>query len=1600
MVNPHIDELSMMTYLSQYPDAKLKDGAPINKKKLKKPDPNKVKVYGPGLQEHGLDTNIPSADFTVDPRGAGDGKVAVNVTGPEGPVECVVEQKRNGTFNCSYVPTVEGDYTVNVEFGTYPVGKSPYKVSVTPGVDATACVAYGPGVEGTDLRASSPTEFWVETEGAGDGELVIVVRGPKVSIPSKDIVVKKESDDKYHAEYTPTQAGPHTIEVTFSGLHIRDSPFKVRVGSDRPDASKCRAEGPGVEGTDVEINKETWFDVHTKGAGRGDLSVNIKGPHGTIEAQRSEKERGVDHFTYTPTDGGEHVITVKFGGEQIPGSRFKVQVEPPTDASKCVAFGPGLAPQGVRVNDPAKFTVRTKDAGRGDVDVKITGPNGEVPFKVEESPYTYNYTYQASEPGDYSVDVTFAGEHIPNSPFPVAITDANKVKITGPGMNGECLPVNKPLVYAVDARGAGPGELKAIVQDRGSLKQTTDDQTDSASGPVVTSNGDGTYNVEYTPTGPGLKKMNVTFGETPIPNTPLPLNLFDPSQVKAYGPGLEDGNKSDEQTHFMVDMRTAGEGQFEVSVEGPANTPITIKDQANNIVKCEYTPSVPGDYTINVQYEGVHAPNSPFQVKVRPSTDSSAVKAYGPGLESGLTTDMWAEFFVDYKDAGDGEPQVKINGPGGGEKFEEEQAEDGLRKYRYYIDPDEAGDYKIEIDFADEPIPESPYNVHVNWKTDPSRVKAFGPGLEGGNVGEWTDFKLDMSQAGEGGLNIQIEGPCEAQVQVEEKDDGTATVKYLPEKEGEYKVNITFAEESIPGAPFTPLFVPETDATKVQAYGPGLQHDGVKVGDPGDFVIDTRAAGAGAVDVAIDGPYWRGREPTPTSHTPSPGAQQQPSVSPVGGERPRSSRSRSRGSMSAAAKPKITSNKDDTYDVVYNPRKVGTYKINVYFADQALPKSPFEVNICDPTKVVVTGPGVKDDDDTSDTVPVISVSNKEPLVWTVDCTEAGPGTLEAVLVGTDGKKDVQVTESEEDVYTVTYDAEKTGRHRLTLKYANNEVRQSPINFSLSDASRVKVSGAGLEGGRIGNEITVDLDTSEAGEGSLAISLAGPTQTNMTCDDHGDNKATLKFTPDTAGEYKLEVKFGDEDVPGSIFSIPIIDPSKCKASGSGVTGDGAKVGGPAEVIVDTRESGPAPVEATVTHPSGEKTTVELTPTDEEGVFSGEYLPKEPGHYDLEVKFADEELKDSPFRVPICDPSVVRLEGPGLEIAVKDVQNVIDVFTENAGPGEVGAEIESVNKNAPPVEVFVTEVDDNHYQVRYTPNDTSDVEVVVTYGGHPVEEKRTVPVCDTAKVIVDGPGVESGVLANKETHFTVDATEAGPSDLVVNVKDSEGEPIQTTITELEPRKWQVNYTPDKSGTHVVNVQYGTQDIQGSPFYVEVCDPDAVKAYGPGLEKATANQEAKFTIDASKAGEGSLGVNITGPSDCAIECKEVEDGMYEVSYVAPRPGVYAVDVKFADQEIPNNPFEVRCERPPPDASKCIVHGIEQPGSFTVDCRDAGGSGLLEVGVSGAYVPVEFVSVKHNGDYTFSISYDIPEPGETIISVKWHDQHLTGSPFTVVTK
>ena len=51
------------------------------------------------------------------------------------------------TYHVYYVPSKEDNYAIPVKFAGEPVPKSPFKIDIKPGSDASKCKAYGPGLE-------------------------------------------------------------------------------------------------------------------------------------------------------------------------------------------------------------------------------------------------------------------------------------------------------------------------------------------------------------------------------------------------------------------------------------------------------------------------------------------------------------------------------------------------------------------------------------------------------------------------------------------------------------------------------------------------------------------------------------------------------------------------------------------------------------------------------------------------------------------------------------------------------------------------------------------------------------------------------------------------------------------------------------------------------------------------------------------------------------------------------------------------------------------------------------------------------------------------------------------------------------------------------------------------------------------------------------------------------------------------------------------------------------------------------------------------------------------------------------------------------------
>lgn len=143
--------------------------------------------------------------------------------------------------------------------------------------------------------------------------------------------------------------------------------------------------------------------------------------------------------------------------------------------------------------------------------------------------------------------------------------------------------------------------------------------------------------------------------------------------------------------------------------------------------------------------------------------------------------------------------------------------------------PFELGPHEVDVCYGSQPVPQSPFKVDV-VPEGAAKVKAYGPGLEKGTAFTPATFTIDTRECtAPGELGINVDGPMECQIDVKEKPDGTIDVSYLPEKPGQYNIDVTYGGEKIPKSPFKPKIEPgkpSKDLSGVKVYGPGVDKAG------------------------------------------------------------------------------------------------------------------------------------------------------------------------------------------------------------------------------------------------------------------------------------------------------------------------------------------------------------------------------------------------------------------------------------------------------------------------------------------------------------------------------------------------------------------------------------------------------------------------------------------------------------------------------------------------------------------------------------------------------------------------------------------------------
>ncbi|XP_027898786.1 filamin-C-like isoform X2 [Xiphophorus couchianus] len=1576
IVDPDVDEHSVMTYLSQFPKAKLKPGAPLKPKQL---FPDKVKAYGPGIEPHGNKVLQPAV-FTVETLEAGSGEVLVFVEDPEGHKEeakVKPNKNKNGTYTVTYLPKVEGVHKVKVLFAGQDIDKSPYSVNVAKAMgDPSKVHARGPGLDATGNVANKPTYFDIYTAGAGTGDISVVIVDSQGKKDTVELILENKGDSVFRCTYRPVLEGPHAIHVLFAGQEIPKSPFNVNI-AEAINPNACRATGRGLQPKGLRVKEVADFKVFTKGAGSGALNVSVKGPTGAEEQVKvRDAGNGVYECEYYPLTPGKYTVSITWGGQPIARSPFEVEVGVEAGFQKVRAWGPGLKTG--MVGKSADFVVEAIGTEVGTLGFSIEGPSQAKIECDDKGDGSCDVRYWPTEPGDYAVHVICDDEDIKDSPFMAHILPAvndifpENVKAYGPGLQPTGVIVNKSTEFTIDARMAGKGHLKIYAQDAEGCTFNI----------KITDRGDSTFVCAYTPVKPIKHTIIITWGEANVPNSPFRVLVGEgchPDKVKVYGPGVEKtGLKANEPTYFTVDCSEAGQGDISIGIKcapgvvGPAEADIDfdIIKNDNDTFTVKYTPPGPGRYTIMVLFADQEIPISPFKVKVDPCHDAGKVRAEGPGLnKTGVEVGNPTHFTIYTKGAGKAKPEVHFAASGPGEAVRDFEIIDN-HDYSYTVKYTalQQGNMAISVTHGGDPIPKSPFHITVAPALDIGKVKVEGLDTKV-EVGRDQEFTVNTKGAGgQGNVGVKMTSPSGRPIPCKLESDkakNTHGVKYIPPEEGQYKVDVTYDGNPVLGSPFGVEAVMPADPSKVRAFGPGLQ--GGIVGKPAPFTIDTKGAGAGGLGLTVEGP--------------------------------------------CEAKIECQDNGDGTCSVAYLPTEAGEYAINILYAERHIPGSPFKAAVrpaFDPSKVTASGPGLE------------KAKAGEPAAFTVDCTRAGDAELTIEIVSETGvKAEVHIQKTSEGTFSVTYIPSFHGTHTITIKYGGHAIPYFPKVLQVEpsvDTSGVHVYGPGVEPRGVLREVTthfiVDARAlSKAGGNRVKVRVVNPSGSNTDTyiTDKADGTYRVEYTAFEDGMHLIEVLYDGAPAPKSPFRVFVVegcDPTRVRAFGPGL--EGGITNRPNCFTVETRGAGTGGLGLTIEGASEAKISCK---DNKDGSCSVEYVPFTPGDYDVNINYGGQPIPGSPFRVPVkdpVDPTKVKCSGPGLGAGVRaHVPQTFTVDCTQAGQAPLDVKLYGPTGTVEPM--GVKNNGDGTHTVHYTPAQDGPYTVAVKYADQEVPHSpfkvMSQPGHDASKVRASGPGLDTkGVSASLPVEFTIDARDAGEGLLTVQILDPEGKPKNATIQDNRDGTYTVSYVPDSTGPYTITIKYGGDEIPYSPYRIQSLPTgDASKCRltvsigGHGvssLQKLQTSEDTVITVDAKAAGKGKVTCKVLTPQGMELDMDVVEnhDGTFDIYYTAPEPGKYVITIRFGGENIPKSPFHVVASNEPV-VPRDPVDPLFRPVNFLVPFTPQQGEITGEVRMPSGKTARPHIT--DNKDGTITIKYQPTERGLHEMDIKYDGNHIPGSPL-----
>ncbi|XP_076100089.1 filamin-B-like isoform X3 [Mytilus galloprovincialis] len=1272
----------------------------------------------------------------------------------------------------------------------------------------------------------------------------------------------------------------------------------------------------------VYVGLESNFSVRIEddNVSPSDVRAEIKGPDSSPNVRLSWTG-SIGDGLFTPEETGVHRLSVFCNNQLILGC--PVTFKSMADRSRISFTSVESCPVGMIT----ELKVDSSGAGQGDVRVEAQSPGGRIQNLTAVYRHgQYIVNFSPSEAGVWNLSVLYDGEHISGSPYSVVVYDPASVRVYG--LEGGI--VGSDLTFHADHSSAGDGDLDVNILYEGSRVPAN-----------VTEDSRGVNRINFTPQGAGIYKVHVNFNSTEVKGSPYMVEIFGGGRATVSGDGLSlvPLNKT---AYFNVDTQGSS-SKVDVEITGPSGQQVNkvVKRKSSGLYQVEYIPTEVGEHKIDVFHGGHPIQSGPFKAKVY-SSDGIIVTNVPPVCMYGNPV----KFNINAEKAGPGNIEIMINSgtiPCQVQTLNEH--EDKYFEASFIAEAPKP--HLVEMKFNKKEVIGSPWTVAV---IDPKSFNVTGDGLYLCHTNKKASFNINnKGEINQSFLHLKISAPSKRTVpyNIRRTKEGHI-VEYIPTEVGDHRIEIKYGDSEIEGSPFTAKAY-DTHAIRVSRFGDTL------VGKSVDFTIDVTSAGEGQLEIMVNNgnlpntvemenagvykiaftPEQAGkqyvdinfnREPLPDSpftcmalDVTGALVRGLKSVLPTDKSSTFTIQSEGVGSLEAAVDVQIytengdkmpsrlSTNIDGTMKVEWTPVMAGQHRVEIYFGGQPIEGSPYYVDVFDVASIRVSrfnqrGVG-------------------EPASFDVDLSQASRHDYEVIIKSPSGRTvDHSITTEDRDwTKNIAYIPDESGPYSIYVSYAGYELPGCPYIQNIDDGGLPTATGDGLYSGEENKNASFSVDVGNR-VGDLGVKVEGPNSIAKTTLEQKEGRYIVSYVPVEVGVFTLVVTWNGKDIPGSPFHPKVVNPHKVEVVGGWQQILDNKdrvhlvVGEPKHIAFDISEAGPGHLTSEVTGPASSlHSVIEATGSAQ---VTMTFTPEQEGNHYIHLQWSKLALPKSPllgYAVHGRQDNKVILTGRGLKEASVREEAEFNIDGTQAGPGTPEVTLTGVKAEIP---VKVIAIAQGKYRCQYVPVIPGAYLLNITWNNRQLRgspyKVNVIGAFYPNKVTVSGEGLTGGI-AGRSLNVTIDTRKAGPGELTASCMG----PNKAAYCELEDNRdgtFELRIKPQEIGRHVLQVKYGGEHVQGSPFIIKVsAPPDAskVRVTGPGVEHGIlAKFQSKFIVETKGAGAGQLTVRVRGPKGSfRVEMKRdsQRDRTILCQYYPTEIGDYHISVKWSSVDVPGSPFLV---------------------------------------------------------------------------------------------